>query len=466
MNFSRRQALLTTLFGSGYVGLRAVATGLPVAFLLNPRKALADMTCEAGVPAPTSAQYVIFSTSGAGDPINANCPGSYSGSYNKNIQGIVHAGAAGFSDATAPTVTVGGQQYKAAAPWGSLLADTSVASRTVFFHMATDVLIHPDEPEVLALNGAAGNEMLPSLIAKATQPILGTIQTQPVSVGAATPSEALSFDGAPLPIIPPAALQDTLLNPTVGKNGMQVPSPLSNLQGIRDQTMNRIYGIYKNVATPQQQQYLDQLITSQQQVRKLNQCLLGQLASLPNDPVAAQVVAAITLIQLNVSPVIAIHIPFGGDNHGDPNLATEVAQTITGVGATAADGGADGSPTTGIAFLLSMLRSTGLQDQVSFMNLNVFGRTLGGAGNGRGHNSNHHVSVCIGKPFKGGVIGGVQAAGSDFGAQPIDTSTGTVASSDTIYAFAMTMLQAAGAPSSVVQSVQSTTGQVVTAALA
>jgi hypothetical protein len=100
------------------------------------------------------------------------------------------------------------------------------------------------------------------------------------------------------------------------------------------------------------------------------------------------------------------------------------------------------------------------------MNLNVFGRTLGGAGNGRGHNANHHVSVCIGKPFKGGVIGGVQAAGSDFGAQPIDTSTGTVASSDTIYAFAMTMLQAAGAPSSVVQSVQSTTGQVVSAALA
>src|SRR6202041_1356750 len=78
MNVSRRQALLTTLFGAGWVGLRSVATGLPIGFLLNPRKAPADMTCtDAGAPLPTSAQYVIFSTSGNGDPINANCPGSY-----------------------------------------------------------------------------------------------------------------------------------------------------------------------------------------------------------------------------------------------------------------------------------------------------------------------------------------------------------------------------------------------------
>jgi hypothetical protein len=247
---------------------------------------------------------------------------------------------------------------------------------------------------------------------------------------------------------------------------MTVMSPLSNLQGIRDHTMNRIYGVYKNVATPQQQQYLDQLITSQSQVRALNQCLLSQLSNLPKDPVAAQMVAAVTLIQLNVSPCIAIHIPFGGDNHGDPNLATEYQQTITGIGATAADGGGGSTPTTGIAYLLALLQNAGLQDQVSFTSLNVFGRTLGGAGNGRGHNANHHVSVCIGKPFKGGVIGGIQPEGSDFGAQPITASSGTVASSDTIYAYAMTMLQAVGAPSSVVQSVMSTTGQVITDALA
>jgi hypothetical protein len=462
MNVSRRQALLTTLFGAGWVGLRSVATGLPIGFLLNPRKALADMTCtDAGPPLPTSVQYVIFSTSANGDPINANCPGSYTslGNVHPLQPGFAQTGAG-----AAPMVTLGGKQYQAAAPWASLLSDTSVANRTSFFHMATDVLIHPLQPQVLELNAAAGNEMLPSLLAKATSQTLGTVQTQPVSVGASGPLEALSFDGATLPVIAPSALQDTLLNPTVTTKGNQVPSPLSNLQGIRDHTMNRVYDIYKNVATPQQQQYLDQLITSQKQVRTLNQCLLNQLSNLPTDPVAAQIMAAVTLIQLNVSPVVAIHIPFGGDNHGDSNLAVEVSQTITGVGATATDAG--GASSTGIAYMVSLLQSAGLQDHVSFMNLNVFGRTLGGAGNGRGHNANHHVSVCIGKPFKGGVIGGIQAADRDFGALPITTSSGTVAPSDTMYAFAMTMLQAVGASPAEVQVVQSTTGQVITDALA
>ena len=41
MIVSRRNALLSTLSGAGYVGLRALATGLPVSLLLNPRRALA-----------------------------------------------------------------------------------------------------------------------------------------------------------------------------------------------------------------------------------------------------------------------------------------------------------------------------------------------------------------------------------------------------------------------------------------
>jgi hypothetical protein len=458
MKFSRRQALLTTLFGSGCIGLRAVATGLPVSFLLNPRKALADMG-DAAMPTASPAQFVIFNTSGDGDPINCNCPGSY------GISGIVHPQQPGFAASganAAPMVTLGGQSYQAAAPWAALLSDPSVANRTLFFHMATNNVIHPNEPQVLELNGAAGNEMLPSLIAKVTAPMLSTIQPQPVCVGAKGPAEAIDYDGAPLPIIPPSALQDTLLNPTVTTKGVVVPSPLSNLQGIRDRTMNQIYGIYKNVATPQQQQFLDQLITSQAQVRHLNQTLLNQLAALPADPVAAQIVTAVTLIQLNVSPVITVHIPFGEDNHADPMLAKEVAQTITGVGATQSDGGA-GPPTTGLAFMIDLLKSNNLQDQVSFMSLNVFGRTLGGSGNGRDHNGGHHVSVCIGKPFKGGVIGGINPKPNHDGFFAADI--GGVAYTDTLYAFAMTMLQAVGAPSSVVQSVQSTTGTVIPEAL-
>ena len=448
MNLSRRQTLLTALFGTGYVGLRALATGLPVAFLLNPRKALASGMCEAGVPAQGTPQFVIMSTSGAGDPINANCPGSY-------VSGVVHPQQMGFAASganAAPSLMINGTSYQAAAPWGALssVGGVNMLDRTLFFHMATDTPIHPAEPQVLALNGVAQNEMLPSLLAKAVSGNLCTVQPQPVSVGAAGPTEALSYSGSTLPIIPPTALQDTLLNPK---------TPMTALQPIRDATMNSIYSIYKNVATTPQQQYIDQLVTSQQQVRTLNQQVLQNLAVLDPDPVKAQIQAAVTLIQLNVSPVISIHVPFGGDNHGDPNLASEVSQTTSGVGY--------------IAYLLAQLQSNmgangvSLQDQVMFMSLNVFGRTLLGDGNGRGHNGNHHVGVVIDKPFKGGVIGGCvpvsNALGNDYGATPIVTTGGTVAATDTLSAYGMTLLQAVGGDSTVIQS---TTGRVITGALA
>ena len=106
---TRRQALLSTLFGTGYVGLRALATGLPAAFLLSPRRALAanpTPTCGAA----TKAQYFIFNTLGSGDPINANVPGLYDDAK------IVHSADA----AMAPTpLKVRGQTYTAAAPWAT-----------------------------------------------------------------------------------------------------------------------------------------------------------------------------------------------------------------------------------------------------------------------------------------------------------------------------------------------------------
>src|SRR5262249_47374667 len=149
------------------------------------------------------------------------------------------------------------------------------------------------------------------------------------------------------------------------------------------------------------------------QLRSLNSQLLNNLASITNqmDPVQAQILAAVTLIQMNVSPVVSIHIPFGGDNHSDTSLTAESTQTVAGVGY--------------IASLMSQLQTAGLQDQVTFITLNVFGRTLmtnagGTADNGRAHNPNHQVSVTIGKPFEGnmvgGVVGGVGPVGNDYGA--------------------------------------------------
>lgn len=120
--------------------------------------------------------------------------------------------------------------------------------------------------------------------------------------------------------------------------------------------------------------------------------------------------ASVTLIQMNVTPVVAVHVPFGGDNHRDIGLGTETAQTVSGVAT--------------IASLMQQLGAAGLADRVSFVSLNVFGRTLGpGNGDGRQHNPNHQVSLTIGKPFRGGILGAVAPVQNDYGAA-IDAKTG------------------------------------------
>ena len=134
-------------------------------------------------------------------------------------------------------------------------------------------------------------------------------------------------------------------------------------------------------------------MTSQTQVRSINQNLLSTLSSITDNSANSQILAAVTLIQMNVTPVISIHIPFGGDNHRDVGLAAETTQTVSGVAT--------------ISALMQQLAAAGLSDSVTFMSLNVFGRTIGpGNTDGRQHNQNHQVSVTIGKPFAGGIIGG------------------------------------------------------------
>ena len=59
--------------------------------------------------------------------------------------------------------------------------------------------------------------------------------------------------------------------------------------------------------------------------------------------------------------------------------------------------------------------------------MNVFGRTLSasnGSTNGRNHHGDHHVTVMIGKPFKGGVVGGVEPSKGEYRATSIDAATG------------------------------------------
>jgi hypothetical protein len=435
---TRRQAMMSTLFGSGYIGLRALATGLPASFLLNPRRALAADPAPAR-GAAEKAQFVILNTSGAGDPINANVPGTY------DDPSIVHS-----ADPTmvATPMMLRGRATTAAAPWAAL--PQAVLDRTCFWHLMTNTPIHPKEPDVLKLMGVIGaGEMLPSLLARYLAPCLNTIQSQPISIGATTPAEGLSYGGAAQPIIPALALKSTLTTPA---------GPLANLQGLRDQTLGQLYDLYRNGASPAQRTYIDSLVTSQQQVRSINQNLLASLSSITDNTAPSQILAAVTLIQMNVTPVISIHIPFGGDNHRDIALAGETAQTVSGVAA--------------IGTLMQQLAAAGLADRVTFMTLNVFGRTIGpGNTDGRQHNSNHQVSITIGKPFAGGIIGGIAPKAGDYGALAIDSTSGVgadggdVSPVQTLASLGRTMMAAVGVDDTIAAS-QITSGKVIRAALA
>ena len=199
-----------------------------------------------------------------------------------------------------------------------------------------DGLAHHDEhagasaasPTCSALMGTtAPNEMLPSLLAQAARAVP---RHDPDPADHARRDDrrarACSFGGQALPIIPPLALKATLTNPTGALAGLDQPADAARRHARRRSTTS-----IARTATKAQKAYLDSLITSQSQIRSIDQDLLSALGAINDNSVASQITAAIVLIQMNVTPVVAIHIPFGGDNHNDTGLATEAAQTVSGL---------------------------------------------------------------------------------------------------------------------------------------
>ncbi|MDW8281864.1 MAG: DUF1501 domain-containing protein [Myxococcales bacterium] len=433
MNATRRHMIQGGLFGAGLIGLRSLATGLPISFLLRPSTALAEETACAD---RQRAQYLILSTSDAGDPVNSNVPGTY------EFPDIVHPQD---PQMVPVPIALGDKVYMAASPW-KILPEWALA-RTCFFHHATLTNNHPNLPKVLKAMGAtARQEMLPSIFAKALRPCLGTVQTEPISVGA---GEVLTYEGRGLPNLNPTGLRDVLTKPT---------GPLSRLQQLRDQSLDRMHALLKERGTSAQRAYLDRLARSRAEARAISDQLLDNLAAITNDQAEGQIIAAATLIKMNVAPVVAIRIPFGGDNHADPDLARETAETVSGV--------------QRIGLLLEKLREYQLQDQVTFVMLNVFGRTLKKLGTaGRDHWASHHCSILIGKHIRPGVVGGLEPQIGDYYALPIDSKTGRgtpdgdIPFAETLSAVAKTIGAALGVPQAVLDQ-QIAKGKVVHAALA
>jgi Protein of unknown function (DUF1501) len=449
---TRRESLLTALFGTGYVGLRALATGLPTWYLLNPRAATAQQL-QCSITAQANLQYLVVSTSSMGDPINCNCPGTY------EATDVIHPQQA---EVAATQIMLGSKTYGAALPWAPTTAGGQMAAatlaRTSFFHHTTGTTVHGDQPKVMKLLGSVSQgEMLVSALAKHLGPCFGTVQTAPVAVGASgNASELLSFSGRMLPSISPVQLKQLL----AGNN-----SPLVQMRSLRDTALSQLNALAKADGNPVQQAFLDALATSQTQVRELAAALATTLNSITANDVKGQSLAAAALIAANVTPVVSMHIPFGGDNHSDQNLQQEADQTVSGV--------------TGIQTLMTSLAGLNLTDKVTFATMNVFGRNLNGIAKvtsraGRDHYGNHCVTVMIGKNVAPGVIGGITAASSGaYVASGISSASGAASTSgdisadDTHVAAARTLGAALGIPASVMNGdfIQSAGGAVVPAAL-
>jgi hypothetical protein len=300
-------------------------------------------------------------------------------------------------------LTLSGQTWTAATPWAQL--PQAMLDRACFFHHGTYTVVHPDLANVMSLQGfVSHHEMLVSLLSGQLASCLGTVQSQPLALGPRSAGEGLTVGGRPQPTLSPSALASLLSSPT---------GPLGQIQQIRDADLDRLNDWYRQNGNSAQRGFIDRYALSQQQARSISESLLSSLAAIKDNSADSQLSAALILFRMNVSPVVSIHLPFGGDNHTDNALTRETTETVSSVGT--------------IANLWTQLNANGLQDKVTFATLNVFGRTLSAAkgnGGGRTHHGDHHVAVLIGKPFKGGVVGGVEPGGGDYRATSINSATG------------------------------------------
>lgn len=391
---TRRNLLLSTLFGAGALGLRALATGVPLSLLASPRLVRAEPPAECAGQDP---QFLILLTSNSGDPLNANVPGCYEAGDN-----VYHSPQASMQPAS---INLGGGVTRTGAQAWSTLPQ-AMRERTCFFHHGTYTNAHGDAPKVQKLMGAVRRqEMMVSMFAQKLAPCLETVQTQPIVLSQALISSA----GQVQPVLNPPALKKVLAAP----NG-----PLSKLRQLRDADLDRLNALFKENGRTSDIQLLDRYALSQQQARNINEELLSALDSITGNTPADLNKAAAVLIRMKVSPVVVMRYAFGGDNHTDNGLQNEANQTAASI--------------TNLAGLYQQLTDFGVQDQTTLALQNVFGRTLSAAnrrnGNtdGRDHNAAHHASVFIGKGFKGSVIGGIELnpSGKDYQATSIDAATG------------------------------------------
>ena len=396
---------------SGYL-LRSLAIGLPPAWLSRPLSAFGQNENANGY------QTLILSTSSAGDPINANCPGTYAA-------GLEHNPLLNHVDFNLGTVQTHGAESWALLP-------ENLRARMAFFHYRTDAAAHIEYRSAMTFHGSVknsagnGSEMFASAMSELSHAHIGTLQQEPLPLC----NEVLTVAGQPLQNLKPNELKSLFAGDA---------EDLDNIGGLRDSALDALHADLRANGTRSQRKFLDQYALSKTQARALGENLGSILDALPTDPdnpdnALDQVIAAVALAQLKVAPVITVNIPFGKDNHQDSTLEIEAEQTQTG--------------TQVIARLWQELETANLTDDVTFATMNVFGRTLtrNGAG-GRNHNRKHAVMAAFGPKINPGVYGGATDNGECSAIDPVSgltVSSGGIIPENTMSSMGKSLARALG----------------------
>ena len=328
---NRRQALLQGLFGAAAsVGMRAIATGLPAWFLMNPREADAqDATCL--LTKPANAQFLVVSASSAGDSISCNCPGHVrrAGDHPRG------AGGAG-EDHVQP-------RHRERDGRADLVDADPRRARP-------DQLLPP-------LHGRAGPRRSPQGHAargrhrqRRDAPV--DLRQAPGQVprhgagGARRRGDRRQRAGVHLVL---GAHHRSGLSHAAQAAPRRARRRIrwSRCRSLRDTTLDTLNTLFKQSGTPQQKTFLEAMAASQTQVRQLAESLATTLAGIQDNTVAGQALAAAALISAKVTPVVTLHIPFGGDNHVDAGALPGVVRShrsLRGQGRRPRDPGRDGRP--------------------------------------------------------------------------------------------------------------------------
>jgi len=387
LKLTRREMISLALVQGGGLGLRSLLTGLPVHFLTS--RSVAE----------TKANYLVFASNRAGDPVNCNVPGTYKSGYE-------HSGA--YSNPA--NIRFGTEMHKAAPVWNNLRSEIRAFAN--FFHLRSGTNGHNELNSVMKIFGAIesikgkGGEMLSSRISYELSKMMSTQLQSPIALGS-----TLSFKGENQKIYSPGGIK--ALFPS-GTN-----EALLNARKFRDRKIDTIYRELKVSGTPAQKKFIDSHIISGSKARLLGDQLSSALEDVSSNSADDKMKTAAALLALNVTPAVTMDLPFGGDNHADSGLVREMAQHESSIQA--------------LNNLYTYLKNYGIEGKTHFSLLNVFGRTptINGKG-GRDHWGRHTVMFSFGPKIKGGVVGDIAPSGRGgrYESMAINSQTGKVQNPD------------------------------------